>query len=125
MGEFFDSVYELSKQIPKGRVTTYGALAKAAGKPGASRAAAQAMARNPFPGIVPCHRVVMSDGSLGGFSIDTPEGLKGMTKKGRKLKIQKLAAEGVKSKDGRVADFDRVFFDGFDTSVLKKGRNKR
>jgi methylated-DNA-[protein]-cysteine S-methyltransferase len=53
--------------IPRGRVSTYGRVARAVGIPGAARAVGQALARNPFPIIIPCHRAVRSDGSLGGY----------------------------------------------------------
>lgn len=53
--------------VPRGTVTTYGRLAACVGKPGAARAVGRAMATNPFPIIVPCHLVIRSDGSLGGF----------------------------------------------------------
>lgn len=56
-----------ARRIPYGQVRAYGWVAKAAGNPRAARAAGQAMARNPVPIIIPCHRVIASDGSLGGF----------------------------------------------------------
>lgn len=55
-------------RVGYGELTTYGELAKGVGKPGASRAVGVAMAKNPLPLLVPCHRVVAADGSLGGFS---------------------------------------------------------
>jgi methylated-DNA-[protein]-cysteine S-methyltransferase len=56
-----------ARRIPRGQVRSYSWLAAAAGNPGAARAAGQAMARNPVPIIIPCHRVIAADGSLGGF----------------------------------------------------------
>jgi methylated-DNA-[protein]-cysteine S-methyltransferase len=53
--------------IPRGRVMTYGGLAAKAGVPGGARAAGNVMAGNPFPLVIPCHRVIRSDGGLGGF----------------------------------------------------------
>lgn len=53
--------------IPRGRVTTYGRIAAGLGVPGASRAVGTALARNPFPIVIPCHRTVRSDGDPGGF----------------------------------------------------------
>ncbi len=53
--------------IPRGRVSTYGRLAAGLGVPAAARAVGGALARNPFPIIIPCHRTVRSDGDLGGF----------------------------------------------------------
>ncbi len=58
---------ELTK-IPKGEVRTYKEIAKAIGKPNSSRAVANACAKNPYPIAVPCHRVIRSDGLLGGYS---------------------------------------------------------
>jgi len=55
------------RQIPRGRVVTYGGLAAALGAPRAARAVGNAMASNPFALIIPCHRVVRSGGHLGGF----------------------------------------------------------
>ncbi len=65
---FFREVYRAAFKIPHGRVSTYGALAQAAGSPGASRAVGQAMAKNPLPIVIPCHRVLRGDGRLGGFA---------------------------------------------------------
>ena len=60
-------VWALTREISRGQTRTYGQLAHMAGSPGAARAVGQAMARNPWPFIVPCHRVLGSDGSLTGF----------------------------------------------------------
>lgn len=65
---FFRRAYEASRAIPRGQVWTYAELAAAAGSPAATRAAGQAMAKNPLPILVPCHRVVGSGGKPGGFS---------------------------------------------------------
>jgi methylated-DNA-[protein]-cysteine S-methyltransferase len=65
---FLRRVYEAARAIPWGATTTYGALAKVAGAAGAARAVGQALARNPFALIVPCHRVVAAGGKTGGFS---------------------------------------------------------
>jgi len=64
---FHQRVLEATAQISRGRVCTYGAIARALGQPGAGRAVGNALARNPFPLVVPCHRVVRADGALGGF----------------------------------------------------------
>jgi methylated-DNA-[protein]-cysteine S-methyltransferase len=53
--------------IPRGRVSTYGRIAAHLGNPHAARAVGRALATNPFPIIIPCHRAVRSDGSLGGY----------------------------------------------------------
>jgi len=65
---FTRTVYQTARRIPAGKVVGYGDLAAACGSPGASRAVGQAMAHNPLPLIVPCHRVLAADGQLGGFS---------------------------------------------------------
>jgi methylated-DNA-[protein]-cysteine S-methyltransferase len=62
------AVWQATRQIPYGQTRGYAWVAAAAGRPGAVRAAGQALARNPLPIIIPCHRVLASDGGLGGFS---------------------------------------------------------
>ncbi|MBQ7227005.1 MAG: MGMT family protein [Clostridia bacterium] len=59
-----DKVYSAVKSIPKGRVATYGDIALLSGYPGAQRAVGRLLHNNPFPGVVPCHRVVFVDGRL-------------------------------------------------------------
>ena len=61
-------VWEYLKKIPRGSVKTYSQVAKGIGKPLAVRAVANAIGKNPFPPKIPCHRVIRSDGSLGGYS---------------------------------------------------------
>ncbi len=65
---FQASVFEVTRRILAGSVWTYGQVARAIGKPQASRAVGQALRRNPIPIVIPCHRVIASDGSLGGYS---------------------------------------------------------
>jgi methylated-DNA-[protein]-cysteine S-methyltransferase len=65
--EFQRTVLLAEYAIPRGSVSTYGRVARAVGRPGAARAVGQALARNPFPIIVPCHRAVRADGGLGGY----------------------------------------------------------
>ena len=61
-------VWAFLKKIPRGSVKTYSQVAKGIGKPLAVRAVANAIGKNPFAPKIPCHRVVRSDGSLGGYS---------------------------------------------------------
>ncbi|GAB6166326.1 hypothetical protein JCM19992_23260 [Thermostilla marina] len=61
-------VWEACRAIPFGRVRTYGELACRIGRPHAARAVGAALAANPLPLVVPCHRVIRGDGALGGFS---------------------------------------------------------
>ena len=68
LGPFTAKVYRAAQAVPTGRTATYGELALVAGSPGASRAVGRAMATNPWPVVVPCHRVVGAGGGAGGFS---------------------------------------------------------
>jgi methylated-DNA-[protein]-cysteine S-methyltransferase len=65
---FHRRVYEAAREIPPGKVETYGELAVRLGEPGEARAVGQALGRNPYAVIVPCHRVLATGGRLGGFS---------------------------------------------------------
>jgi len=62
------AVWEAARRIPYGQTRSYGWVALQVGKPNAARAVGQALGKNPFPIIVPCHRVLAGDGGLGGFS---------------------------------------------------------
>ncbi|MBF0488697.1 MAG: methylated-DNA--[protein]-cysteine S-methyltransferase [Nitrospirae bacterium] len=65
---FYSVVYKALREIPYGVTCSYKELAERAGSPSAARAVGQAMSHNPIPIILPCHRVIASDGSLGGYS---------------------------------------------------------
>ena len=73
---FARRVMQACRNIPYGHSITYGGLARRAGSPGAARAVGSVMAKNRFPLIVPCHRVVAAGGRLGGFSAAGGQGLK-------------------------------------------------
>jgi methylated-DNA-[protein]-cysteine S-methyltransferase len=99
---FEERVYELLRRIPRGKVTTYGGLAEALGI-AAPRAVGQALRRNPFAPEVPCHRVIRSDLTIGGFSGQTAG-----PKLAKKRKL--LKAEGVTfDTGGKLADEERVW----------------
>jgi methylated-DNA-[protein]-cysteine S-methyltransferase len=68
MSEFQQRVLNIALKIPRGKYLTYGDVAKAIGNPQASRAVGQALGHNPVPIVIPCHRVLGSDGSLHGYS---------------------------------------------------------
>lgn len=68
LSEFQRRVLTIALKIPRGQYLTYGDVAKAIGKPQASRAVGQALGHNPVPIVIPCHRVLGSDGSLHGYS---------------------------------------------------------
>jgi O-6-methylguanine DNA methyltransferase len=90
--KFKEKIYILTKQIPQGKVATYGQLAKLAGSPQAARAVGMCMKKNPNAPIVPCHRVVSHDGSLTGYSAG----------EGISTKRKMLIDEGVKFKGNKV-----------------------
>ena len=91
-------VYKKLMQVPEGNVTTYSDLAKAVGLKNGQRVIGAIMKKNPFPVIVPCHRVVKSNGKIGGYVY------------GERMKSQILAREGIKIKAGRIMDFDKEKF---------------
>ena len=70
---FQGRILRIAATIPKGEVRPYGWLAREADAPGAARAVGSTMARNPIPLIIPCHRVVRSDGTIGAYSLGGPE----------------------------------------------------
>lgn len=78
------SVYECIIKIPSGGTRTYAWVAKKIGNPKAMRAVAQALHRNPWPLIIPCHRVVASDGNVGGYAygVDLKKMLLSLEKEG-------------------------------------------
>ena len=87
-----EKIYDLTRKIPKGKVATYGQLAKLSGSPNAARAVGAFMRINPDAPQTPCHRVVASDGSLTGYS-----GVGGVPGK-----MSMLIKEGVTFKNGKV-----------------------
>ena len=92
MTKFEDAVYAAVCRIPRGKVASYGAVAAAVGKPLAARAVGNALHKNPFFGVVPCHRVVAADGSLAEAFVFG----------GKNVQQEMLEREGVKIKDGKV-----------------------
>jgi methylated-DNA-protein-cysteine methyltransferase related protein len=92
MTAFKDRVYKVIGQIPKGKVATYGQIARLAGNSKAARSVGALMKHNPYAPEVPCHRVVGSSGQLIGYSIE----------KGIATKKQLLVSEGVAFKREKV-----------------------
>lgn len=82
---FRRAVMEECARIPAGETITYGQLAERVGRPGAARAVGRVMATNPFPFIVPCHRVVGSDGTLHGYGGGLDKKAKLLTREGAKF----------------------------------------
>ena len=91
-------VYGQLLRVPEGKVTTYGDLAKAVGLENGQGVIGMIMKKNPFPMIVPCHRVVKSDGKIGGYVY------------GERVKSYMLLKEGIKVKDGKIIDFAKEKF---------------
>ena len=98
MGNFNQKVWKLLGRIPWGKVTPYKELAAAVGNPNAARAVGNACNTNPFAPEVPCHRVVSSDGSIGGYAHGTEK------------KIRLLGKEGIKVRQGKIVDFDSKLY---------------
>jgi methylated-DNA-[protein]-cysteine S-methyltransferase len=89
------SVYNLVSNIPPGKVATYGQLASSVGKPRAARGIGKILNKNPRPIIVPCHRVVCSDGHIGGYMY------------GKERKISLLLKEGIPIVNDLIKDFEK------------------
>jgi len=89
MNPFYEKIYAKLRKVPKGKVTTYKALAHAVGSK-AYRAVGTAMNKNPYAPKTPCHRVINSDGRVGKFATGT------------KKKIEMLKKEGVEIKNGKI-----------------------
>ncbi|KKU94528.1 MAG: methylated-DNA-protein-cysteine methyltransferase [Candidatus Jorgensenbacteria bacterium GW2011_GWA1_48_13] len=90
MKSFREKVYAAARRVPRGRVTTYKALARAIGAPRAARAVGNALNKNPHAPKVPCHRVILSSGKIGGYA------------SGERAKIKRLITEGVLVEKNRV-----------------------
>lgn len=96
--KFEKEVLEEVKKIPTGKVIIYQDVAKKIGNPKAVRAVGNALNKNPNAPNIPCHRVVRSDGSMGGY------------KGGFKKKIALLKKEGIKIKQGKIVNFTNATF---------------
>lgn len=91
-------VYKKLTEVPHGKVTSYGELARAVGLKNGQRIIGQIMKKNPYPVIIPCHRVVKSDGKVGGYAY------------GDKIKTNMLKNEGLTIKDGKILDWNKKFY---------------
>lgn len=99
---FEEKVWKLMEAIPEGKVTTYGLIARKL-KTKAYRAVGNACRRNPYAPRVPCHRVVRSNGTIGGFGGKT-------SGKNVENKIRMLRREGVEVRNGNIVNFEKVVF---------------
>jgi len=93
-----EKVYKKLLEVPKGKITTYGELAKAIGLKNGQRVIGKIMNKNPYPVIVPCHRVIKSDGKIGGYAW------------GEKVKAKMLSNEGIKIKNGKILDVKKSIY---------------
>ncbi len=91
-------IYKKLLEVPKGQITTYGELAKAVGLKNGQRTVGKIMNKNPYPVIIPCHRVVMSTGKIGGYAY------------GENIKTKLLSDEGVKIKNGKILDLKNTIY---------------
>ena len=91
-------VYKKLLDVPKGQITTYGELAKAVGLKHGQRVIGKIMNKNPYPVLVPCHRVVMSSGKIGGYAY------------GEHIKMKMLSDEGVEIINGKIESFNKKLF---------------
>ncbi len=87
---FAQEVYKLCSLIPKGKISTYKEIARALKNPNSSRAVGNALNKNPYAPIVPCHRVIRTNGEVGGFA------------SGSSKKMAILKKEGIVIKDGKI-----------------------
>jgi|TARA_B110000438_G_scaffold98084_1_gene97091 methylated-DNA-[protein]-cysteine S-methyltransferase len=101
MTSFQSDCYEALKKVPSGKVISYAGLAKMIERPNAHRAVGSAMNKNPFAPEVPCHRVVMSNGEIGGFADNI------------NVKIKRLHEEGVEVLNNKIVNFKSVLFSDF------------
>ena len=92
-----EKVYKKLLEVPKGKVTTYAELAKAVGLENGQRAIGRIMNKNPYPVIVPCHRVILSNKKVGGYAW------------GEIVKVSMLSKEGVKIKNGKILDSSVIY----------------
>ena len=90
LSNFMKKVFEIVSRIPKGCVATYGQIASILGNKNYARAVGNALNKNPSPILIPCHRVIRSDGKIGGFA------------SGVKSKIALLSNEGIEVIDGQI-----------------------
>jgi len=91
-------IFKKLLEVPQGQITTYGELAKAVGLKNGQRAVGKIMNKNPYPVIIPCHRVVMSTGKIGGYAY------------GEHVKIKMLNDEGIKIKNGKIVDLENIIY---------------
>ncbi len=91
-------IYKKLLQVPRGKITTYGELSKAVGLKNGQRVVGRIMNKNPYPVIIPCHRVVNSNGQIGGYAY------------GPDVKTNMLNKEGIEIQNGKILDFKKRIY---------------
>jgi methylated-DNA-[protein]-cysteine S-methyltransferase len=91
-------IYKKLLEVPKGHITTYGELAKAVGLKNGQRAVGKIMNKNPYPVIIPCHRVVMSTGKIGGYAYV------------ENVKTKMLNDEGIEIQNGKILELENKIY---------------
>ena len=93
-----ERIYKKLLQVPYGKITTYGELSRSVGLKNGQRVVGQIMKKNPFPVIIPCHRVVKSNGDIGGYAF------------GINVKKTMLSKEGICIKKDMIENFKNIYF---------------
>jgi len=93
-----EKIYKKLLQVPKGQITTDGELAKSVGLKNGQRDVGKMMNKNPYPVIIPCHRVVMSTGKIGGYAY------------GENVKTKMLNDEGIEIQNGKIIDLKNKIY---------------
>ncbi len=91
-------IYKKLLQVPRGKITTYGELSKTVGLKNGHRVVGRIMNKNPYPVIIPCHRVVNSNGQIGGYAY------------GKDVKTNMLNKEGIEIQNGKILDFEKRIY---------------
>ena len=91
-------IYKKLLEVPEGKITTYGELAKAVGFTNGQRTVGKIMNKNPYPVIIPCHRVVNSDRKVGGYAF------------GKDIKINMLKKEGIEIQNDKILNWENTIY---------------
>lgn len=93
-----ERIYKKLLQVPRGQITTYGELSKSVGLKNGQRLIGKIMSNNPYPVIIPCHRVILSTGKIGGYVF------------GENVKTKMLSDEGIQIENGKIIDLKNKLY---------------
>jgi len=93
-----ERIYKKLLQVPRGQITTYGELSKSVGLKNGQRLVGKIMNNNPYPVIIPCHRVILSTGKIGGYVF------------GENVKTKMLSDEGIQIENGKIIDLKNKLY---------------